>query len=199
MPLLNSVHVIIGIVALGCLIHYSIVRFCSISRIFDICISHLLIFKMPISLNCDHVIYFFLLVLDIIYHASVSLLHASKIGEDIVLRSHSLIIEDLSVHVLCHFLIGVKIMNHIHFFLFLLVHIVNEFVPFLHVPNSLVRFFLFFLELNDSGTNTNLLILDLLLSIYSLHHLSVSAWSNRRESGHQRLPLLSTTSSSPKN
>lgn len=87
-------------------------------------------------------------------------------------------------------------MNHVHFVLFHLVHIVDELVSMLHLFDSFVRFLLFFLKLNDSGTNHNLLILSLLLGVDCLHHLSVAARSNRWESGHQSLPLLSASSSS---
>jgi len=62
---------------------------------------------MPISLNSNHVIYFFLLGLYIIDSASISLLHARHIIKDHVLLSHPLIIEGLSVDILSHFLIGV--------------------------------------------------------------------------------------------
>lgn len=62
---------------------------------------------MPIPLNGNHVIYFFLFGFYIINSASISLLHAGHIREDIVLGCHPLIIEDLPVEVLRHFLLGV--------------------------------------------------------------------------------------------
>ena len=165
-------------------------RFSTVPGLFTFLIRWLLVHQLPLSVVKNTLAVLFGFSFNGGHLRSVPSLNALNVFVNIIFWHISFLIEFVSISYFNKLPSVIHSVDHIYPFVFDIMHIVNKLISSIQIVDSFMSSFLFFLQFDNSRSNLNFIIFDLLLVNDGLHHLCLSLGSHDWETWRHELISL---------